>query len=239
MRLFRVLGQKEKNALLESKNILKQHETCKVPRWILNPHPEDYQTGKYFFFELEDVLKYAKETYGSRKACYLLEINIDASLIFPYLGYGVYCYADYEESGRWNNNLSHCIPEALLPYQVIDKEIKTNSYKLTNIDNNALLNFHTPNAKHRNPALIKLGKTICKLCCAKRNAEEIISSVNTRCMQYSTEELEKAQQTVNELENLLLSAYESFTTSHRNYNSQLSDFLQIQEFAEDTFEKNI
>ena len=238
MRLFRVIGKKERDALLENNDTLKPHKTCKVPHWILNQHPEDYETGKYFFFELEDVLKYAKETYGSSKACSLLEICIDESFILPYLGFGVYCYPDYEEDGMWDNNLSHCIPEVLLPYQVVDKAIKTGSYKLTDIDNKALLKFYAPYTKYRNQELVSLGKVVCKLCCAKRNAEETNPALNnTRCMKYTIEEYEKAKQKVRELEPLLPPVYERFIESHRNYTSQLGDFIKTKELEGDTLEK--
>lgn len=233
MRLFRVIGQKEKDALLESGNTLKPHKTCKVPHWILNQHPEDYETGKYFFFELQDVLKYAKETYGSSKECALLEINIDESLILPYLGFGVYCYADYEDDGMWNNNLSHCIPEVLLPYQVVDRAIKTNSYRLTDIDNKALLDFYAPFTKYRSPELINLGKVVSKICFAKRHAELCNPALNnTRLVQYSVKEYEEAIQEVRKLEPLLPPIYERFIESHRNYSSQLSDFIKVSENKE-------
>ena len=235
MRLFRVIGKKERDALLENGDTLKPHKTCKVPHWILNQHPEDYETGKYFFFELEDVLKYAKETYGSSKECALLEINVDESLILDYLGFGVYCYADYEDDGMWDNNLSHCIPEVLLPYQVVDRAIKSNSYRLTDIDNKALLKFYVPFNKYRNQELINLGKVVCKLCCAKRSAEETNPALNnTRCMKYTMEEYEKAKQKVKGLEHLLPPVYEKFIESHRNYTSQLGDFIKVSKLEEET-----
>ena len=237
MRLFRVIGQKEKDALLENGNTLKQHKTCKVPHWILNQHPEDYETGKYFFFELEDVLKYAKETYGSSKACSLLEICIDESFILPYLGFGVYCYADYENNGMWNNNLSHCIPEVLLPYQVVDRAIKSNSYRLTDIDNKALLKFYVPFNKYRNQELINLGKVVSKICFAKRSVEDRNPAFNnTRLVQYSMKEYEEAIQKLKELEPLLSPVYEKFIESHRNYTSQLGDFIKTKELEGDTLE---
>ena len=238
MRLFRVIVKKEKDALLENGDTLKPHKTCKVPDWILNQHPEDYETGKYFFFELEDVLKYAKETYGSSKECSLLEIDIDENLILPYLGYGVYCYPDYEEDGMWDNNLSHCIPEVLLPYHVVDKAIKTTSYKLTDIDNKALLKFYAPYTKERSKELINLGNIVSKICCAKCSAEYTNPELNnTRCMQYTMLDYEKAKQKVRQLELLLPPIYEKFIESHRNYNSQLNDFINVSEFEKDSLVK--
>ena len=76
---------------------------------------------------------------------------------------------------------------------------------------------------------------VCKLCCAKRNAEETNPALNnTRCMKYTMEEYKKAQQKVKELETLLPPVYERFIESHRNYSLQLSDFIKVSELEEET-----
>lgn len=84
--------------MLENNDILLPHKTCIREDWILNPHTEDYETGKFFFFTMEDALLYAKKEYVAySKNVSILEMDIDENSIFPYLAYGVYYYYDYDE----------------------------------------------------------------------------------------------------------------------------------------------
>ena len=102
------------------------------------------------------------------------------------------------------------------------------------INNKALLEFYAPFTKYRSPEIINLGKVVSKICFAKRSAEETNPALNnTRCIQYTMEQYEKAKQKVRELESLLPPVYERFIESHRNYNSQLSDFIRVNELEEE------
>ena len=232
------MGQKESDALTQQGNILCPHKTCKVEDWLLFSHPEDYQTGKYFFFELPDVLKFAKETYGSRKPCSLLEIDVDEKDIYPNIGYGVYCYPDYENNGSWNNNLSHAIPEVFLPYSVVADAIADKKFKTISIDNKSLLNFHSLYNKDRNPKLVELGKTLCHLCISKKHAS-FYSPDNADYIGmngiFRTSRYEESLAEVAKYEPLFEALYKEFIDGHRQYSEELGDYINLDNMCDADF----
>lgn len=124
MKIYRAISGKEKLSLIEKNDILFPHKTCKVEEWILNPHPEDYETGKFFFFTIEDAFLYIKETkLAYDKEVSILELDIDDNLVLPYLCYGIYCDGAFDFFG-------HPVPELLLPYSIIHEKIKSKNYNL-------------------------------------------------------------------------------------------------------------
>jgi len=241
MRIFRVIGQKEKDALEKSNNICRSQHACQRPDWLLNSRPDDYETGKFFFFEIEDVLKFAREKYFN-KQCYLLELNIDKGLILPYLAYGVYVYPDYLESGRWSNQKYHYIPEVFLSYSIVDDILQSKKYILSQIDNRISTKFKAPYDKNRNQHVIKLGKILRKLCAAKNNYYRY-SPDNEDC-EYAKSDIsrikyyEEAKQELNTLETLFPTIFTDFLNNHRGYTTQLSDFKIIDK-KQDVEEKTL
>ena len=130
MKVYRVLNEQEKKSLDEKNNILFEHKTCKCPEWLLNAHPENYRTGKYFFFKLEDACNYAVLSDNTRGTDPIIEIDIDENLAREHLGFGIYTYGDYDDDGYWDNFYDHCIPEVLLPYSEVQKRLTNKEYRL-------------------------------------------------------------------------------------------------------------
>lgn len=158
--------------------------------------------------------------------------------MFPYLGIGVYCYADYDSCGMWNNNLSHRIPEVLLPYAIVDSEIKTSRYNLTDLDcknlsiNKALYN------KNRSSDFVNLGNLISKLCFAKKTIEDTSpENKGSWYGEYEIKQHKEKQDEVNQLLLLLPNVYQKFVDSHKNYNAQLSNYIEPNEPSTENFSK--
>lgn len=240
MRLFRIIGQEEKQNLLENNNTIFKHKTCIDTDWILYPHIEDYETGKFFFFEIQDALKFAKEKYAfNNKDCSLLEVNINEDFILSYLGFGIYRYPDYDDRGAWDISAPHCIPEVLLPYNIFQNILDNNHYTMTDINKNHLLKYIHPNKKERNQSLLDLGEVVSKLCFAKKNFNysKLKVSPGKKYTIYDVQSFEESKNKIEKYEPLLTEVYEKFVKNHRNYTSQLTEFLHLENTSEDILSK--
>ncbi len=203
MKIFRAISGKEKLSLIEKNDILFPHKTCKVEEWILFPHTEDYETGKFFFFTIEDAFLYIKETkLANDKEVSILEMDIDESLVLPYLAYGIYCDGDFDFFG-------HPVPELLLPYSIVNEKIKSKNYNLLCFGKDAFcysnnkykfnMTFKTSKPK----SFVNFGKILKELLSSRKNFEA------------DQEEFIKCQNKFND-------GFESFMDCQRQYNWKYS-----------------
>jgi len=158
MKIYRVLGKKEEKALLDNNDILFEHKTVLRKDWIVFDHEEDYRTGKFFFFTIEDAcvfLRYAG-LYNLNDS--IIEMDIDEREAFKYIGFGVYCYGDYDMKGNWDGYTSHDIPELFLPYNLIKEKLKNNEYRLITYEDREHADIVFPYNKNRGRYFLELGK---------------------------------------------------------------------------------
>lgn len=208
MKIYRAITTNEKKALLENNSIFLKHKTCKNEGGILFPHPEDYETGKFFFLSFEDALNFGKYTYTYfLKSFSIIELDIDENIVYKYIGYGVYNYTDYTDDGKYDFKRHHAIAELLLPYNLIKDKIKNKEYQIEDFNfssrSNEICNFKMPYDKDRPKYHVLLGKTIHGYLSSKRNKEyyekellkgnndSFFGETNEQALERSTNEFEK------------------------------------------------
>ena len=164
MKIFRAIDSEERKALVETKNTLYPHKTCIKQEWVLKPHKEDYNTGKFFFFTMEDALYYARqECYPYEYSSSILVMEIEDSKVLPYLGYGIYCYGDYNKAGEWESMCDHVWPELLIPYSIVEENLTKSKFQLFDIRESKFRQIDMPKDKKRNKNYVNMGETLFEL----------------------------------------------------------------------------
>ena len=226
MKIFRAIDEREKLALLKKNDILFPHNTCKRKEWILKPHPEDYETGKFFFFTMEDALLYAKEQYIAwHKKAAILEMNVDEKHVLPYLAYGIYTHPDYDKNGEWDNQCGHAVPELLLPYKTICKDLERKHfrilefndkefYKLSKCD---LHKFSMPYEKDRPISFVKMGKVLSGLKSSERSMVYYQRELQGHNCEYNEKWLKEAQEKHKKCKEIFPQTFEDFMKCMREY----------------------
>ena len=74
MKVYRALGKKEEKQFLDNKNIFFEHKTVKRKDWLMFEYEEDYTTGKFFFFTIEDACVFIRYSDGYKLDDSILEI---------------------------------------------------------------------------------------------------------------------------------------------------------------------
>lgn len=223
MKIFRALSKEEYDCLLNSNSLYYKHKTCLCSDWLLFQHSEDYDTGKYFFFTLEDTVNFTNHTDTYDSNSIIIEINIDKETAYKYLAYGKYCYGDYNTSNNWTYNLMHCIPEVFLPYSFVEEKIKSNNFTL--IQPQDRKNIKSASNKNRLPEIITLGNLLAQIK-GSQNYKEYCkqnSMKYTESIYYKTNFLEESRK----LDKLLLQLPKCF-----------DDFVRVMESNTSEIEEN-
>ncbi len=175
MKIFRAIDSEERKALIGTKNIFYPHKTCVKEEWVLKPHKEDYNTGKFFFFRMEDALYYARQECNPYEySTSILVMEIEDSKVLPYLGYGIYCYEDYNKAGEWESMCDHAWPELLIPYSIVEQNLSKNKFQLFDIKKDKVRKINMLPSKKRNKNYVNMGEILFEI----KNGEHYIGFYN-------------------------------------------------------------
>ena len=182
-------------------------------------HPEDYRTGKFFFFTLDDAMLYAQKIYAYYfKESSILELEIDEKDIARYLAYGVYYHSDYDLNGKWDFRCAHCIPELLLPYKLIAPKIEKGDFKLTEYERKVYIDFNMPYQKDRPKYIVNLGEIIYGFLENKELISYYRKEVEKDGNEYGDEDgLKESKEKIEQFKILLPKVYKNFLRYHKNY----------------------
>lgn len=228
MKIFRLIENLERKALQNGNSTFYKHETCHREDWILNPHPEDYNSGKFFFFTMEDTLMYASQVYSHlsfENLITIMKLDIDESVILPYLAYGIYYYKDFNSKGELSSRCEHIIPELLLPYSIVDEKLKARDFEIIEFDREIFFNkstndkykFNMPYKTDRPKAFVDFSEVLYEKILTKRIVDLNKKQLEAQKSLGYRIRLQDAQKKFDKVNALFPKAYEDFMECMKEY----------------------
>ena len=218
MKIYRAIGKKEEKALLEGKDILFEHKTVLKEEWLMFEHEEDYNSGKFFFFTIEDANLFIRYRDVYEFDSSIIEMDIDDKDAFRYIGCGKYSYGDFIESG-WNADVMHSVPELFLPYDLIKDKIKNNDYRLITYADRENSRIGFPYNSIRSKCFFKLSEVMSSICSVKSDIfrlEKIIKESSNSSAKL-VDDLNEYKEKLENYKVELLEVYKEFVDEHNLY----------------------
>ncbi len=178
MKAYRILSKEEYKSLVETKSLLKKRRAgaWTQPERFVHMEREKDQTGKFFFFCLEDAVFFGRDLLvsffgGYRENDVILEIDIDKKQGFDNLVAGEYDFNDKSTPEK----REHIFPELYLPSELIDEKLQKGEYRL--IDSEYRKGIESaPMESEREPHYLLLGDAIWSVMKSRRELKSLMGA---------------------------------------------------------------
>lgn len=227
MKIYRALSKKEINSLLNNNDILLEHKTVYKKDWLMFEHEEDYSTGKYFFFTIEDTCVFIRYSDDYKLDDTIIEMEVDDKDAYRYLGFGAYYYGDHDLNGEWNGNTRHIIPELFLPYSLINEKIINKEYRLITSKDRKGIHITFPYNKNRTKSFLELADVIYNIFSKKLHIEYLNKRIkefpNSELVPGILKELKENEEKLEYYRGKLPLSYKKFALEHSLYECPVKD----------------
>lgn len=172
MKIYRVLSSEEYESFQEKQSLtFKSEGVWARPERFLNTSRAYDQSGKFFFFHLDDAAFFCFAFGGYETEDNILELDVDPKEIFPYLAMGTYRYLD--ESVDEKQASDHYYPELYLKSSFVSRKLKKGEYRIIPYDYRKRLRMPKRNSD-REPNYVALGEELQKLALLREKIKQEI-----------------------------------------------------------------